>query len=420
MSCARSTDVPKSPLNVFVSGVLAGRLIRSEREADTILFGYREGCAKEHAVSLTMPVRPDQYDAMGGLLPIFEMNLPEGLLRERLRNLYAKAIPEFDDLDLLSIVGTSQIGRLRYSQRDHLEEDVPGQDLDELLSYRGTADLFAHLLERFATYSGISGVQPKVLVRDAKAPDKMFHRGATHIVKAFDAREYPELAANELICTRGAQAAGIPTASLQLSRNRQLLIAERFDRTAEGNYLGIEDFCVLDGRRAHGRYDGSYENVAGRIADFVSSDSLARAREQYALMVGYFCAIENGDAHLKNFAVIYENPEAEVRLAPAYDIVSTTPYIPRDTLALTLNGTKSFPNREQLIRFIRLVTRRSERDAQDLLTQIAHGVSVAIAEASRYGKQHRGAARFAERLVGTFTRGLARLGCKPKAVRVAD
>jgi hypothetical protein len=25
-----------------------------------------------------MPVRSDQYDAMSGLLPIFEMNLPEG------------------------------------------------------------------------------------------------------------------------------------------------------------------------------------------------------------------------------------------------------------------------------------------------------------------------------------------------------
>src|SRR5258708_29520883 len=58
-----------------------------------------------------MPVRPDQYDAMAGLLPIFEMNLPEGALKERLRMQFAKTIPEFDDLDLLSIVGSSQIGR---------------------------------------------------------------------------------------------------------------------------------------------------------------------------------------------------------------------------------------------------------------------------------------------------------------------
>src|SRR5262249_14063622 len=216
------------------------------------------------------------------------------------------------------------------------------QDLQELLSYRGTADLFAHLLERYATYSGISGVQPKVLIRDDAAPAKLFHRGATHIVKAFDPREYPELAANELICTSGAAAAGIATPRLELSSNRQLLIAERFDRTDEGGYLGIEDFCVLDGRRAHGRYDGSYEHIARRISAFVSNTALVRAREQYARMIAYCCAIENGDAHLKNFAVLYEHPESEVRLAPAYDIVSTTPYMPRDTLALTLAGTKTF------------------------------------------------------------------------------
>jgi serine/threonine-protein kinase HipA len=80
---------------------------------------------------------------MGGLLPLFEMNLPEGALRERLRNQFAKAIPEFDDLDLLAVVGSSQIGRLQYSTAEDLADPVPEQDLDEILTYNGTADLFA-------------------------------------------------------------------------------------------------------------------------------------------------------------------------------------------------------------------------------------------------------------------------------------
>jgi serine/threonine-protein kinase HipA len=401
--------VAKTILNVFAADASAGRLSRSERDEDTILFAYRDGCAREDAVSLTMPVRADQYDAMSGLLPIFEMNLPEGALRERFRNQFAKAIPNFDDLDLLAIVGTSQIGRLRYSQQERLEENVPAQDLDEILTYRGTADLFAHLLERFAPFSGVSGIQPKVLVRDDKAPDKLAYRGATHIVKAFDPREYPDLAANEVICTRGAAAAGIRTARLQLSENRRLLLVERFDRNPDGSYLGIEDFCVLDGRRAHGRYDGSYERVARRIKDFVSPGALARAREQFALMVAYSCAIENGDAHLKNFCVIYENPQAETHLAPAYDIVSTTPYLPRDTLALTLNESKTFPSRAVLLRFIRHVTSKTEKAAAALVEQVAEGVGVAIKEARQFGKQHRDAKRFTERLVESMSRGLARL-----------
>jgi serine/threonine-protein kinase HipA len=410
----RSIGVPKRGLNVFTAGTRAGRLSRSDREPDTILFSYGEGCLPVEAVSLTMPVRADQYDAAGGLLPIFEMNLPEGALRERLQLRFAKAIPEFDDLNLLAIVGASQIGRLRYSQQERLEEDVPGQDLQEILTYRGTADPFAHLLERFAAHSGISGIQPKVLVRDEKTPDKLTDRGATHIVKTYDTSEYPELAANELICTHGAAAAGIETTRLILSRNRRLLVADRFDRRPDGKYLGVEDFCVLNGLRAHGRYDGSYEGVARRMVDFVSPRSIARAREQYALTVAYSCAIENGDAHLKNFAVLYEDPEREVRLAPAYDILSTTPYLPRDTLALTLNGTKSFPTSASLTAFMKNVTGRSERAVLEMLDRVVYGVSTAIEEARLYGRKHGGiAGRFAQRLAEVMTRGLDRLGYKP-------
>lgn len=388
----------------------------ADREPDTILFSYGEDCRADAAVSLTMPVRADQYDASGGLLPIFEMNLPEGALRERLQLRFAKAIPEFDDLDLLAIVGTSQIGRLRYSQRERLEEDVPRQNLEEILTYRGTADLFAHLLERFAAHSGISGIQPKVLVRDEKAPDRLTDRGATHIIKAYDTAEYPELAANELICTHGAAAAGIETTRLTLAGNHRLLIADRFDRRSDGTYLGVEDFCVLNGLRAHGRYEGSYEGVARRMAEFISPRALPRAREQFALMVAYSCAIENGDAHLKNFAVLYESPEREVSLAPAYDILSTTPYIPRDTLALTLNGTKSFPTRDSLTLFMKNVTGKSERAILEMLDRVAYGVSAAIGEARLYSRSHAAAARFGQRLVEVLTRGLDRLGYEPLGI----
>jgi len=166
--------VKKTPLNVFTNNFRAGRITRSERLEDTLLFSYSDDCRPESAVSLTMPVRSDQYDAMAGLLPIFEMNLPEGQLRERLRNQFAKAIEEFDDLDLLSIVGSSQIGRLRYSTQMQLNEAIPAQDLNEILTYRGTDDLFAYLLERFAQYSGISGVRTaRHLGSDAQRHEKI-------------------------------------------------------------------------------------------------------------------------------------------------------------------------------------------------------------------------------------------------------
>jgi serine/threonine-protein kinase HipA len=402
----------KPSLNVFVGRDLVGALARSDVEDDTILFGYRDGVPSQSAASLTMPVRVDQYDSMGGLLPIFDMNLPEGALKERLRLQFAKTIPEFDDLDLLAIVGSSQIGRLRYSQQAQIDAAVPEQDLAEILTYTGAADLFAHLLERFAIYSGISGMQPKVLVREQKAPAKITHQGATHIVKSFDAAEYSELAANELICTFGAAAAGIATARVRLSDNRRLLIVDRFDLVPDGTYLGIEDFCVLDGRRAHGRYDGSYEGIAKRLTSFVSPRHLAEAREQFALMVAYACTIGNGDAHLKNFSVLYAHADDAIKLAPAYDMVSTLPYRPRDSLALTMNGSKDFPNRSRLLKFVRLVTGKTEGAADELLDQVTVGVQAAIKQAAQYARQHKDAARFVERLTNVMRAGRARLAEK--------
>jgi len=401
--------VKKQPLNVFTGSAAAGSLTRSDVEEDTILFGYRAGAKPEHAVSLTMPLRADQYDAMAGLLPIFEMNLPEGALRERLRLQFAKVIPEFDDLDLLQIVGTSQIGRLRYSLQETVEQEVPTQDLAEILTYEGGADLFAHLLERFAVYSGVSGMQPKVLVRDGAPPEKITHRGATHIVKSFDQREYPELAANEFICTLGAAVAGIDTTRVQLSANRQFLVVDRFDLMADGAYLGTEDFCVLEGRRSHGRYDGTYEGIARRMTDYVSPSMLARAREQFALVVAYACAIGNGDAHLKNFSVLYRHPEDPVLLAPAYDIVSTLPYLPKDTLALEMSGSKKFPDRARLLSFVRQVTGMTQNPAQQLLDQAALGVEAAVKHATDFARRYPDTRAFVERLRAILDSGLERL-----------
>jgi serine/threonine-protein kinase HipA len=401
--------VNKQPLHVFASSLLTGSLTHSDREQDTILFSYRQRTRAQDAVSVTMPVRADQYDSMGGLLPIFEMNLPEGALKDRLRMQFAKTIPEFDDLDLLSIVGASQIGRLRYAQQEQLRESVPTQDLSEILTYKGSADLFAYLLERFATYSGISGMQPKVLVREIALPEKVTQQGATHIVKSFDPREFPELVANELICTRGAEAAGIRTAQVQMSENRQFLIVDRFDLSENGRYLGTEDFCVLNARRAHGRYDGSYENIAKRITDYVSTNKLAEAREQFVLMVAYACAIENGDAHLKNFSVLYAQPEGEIALAPAYDLVCTSLYMPRDKLALTLNGSKDYPDRASLIKFIRNVTGKSVASAAGIIEQVIAGARASIGEVKRYAQRTSDAADFAEKLTAIMKRGIARL-----------
>lgn len=400
----------RAALDVFAAGRLSGQLQRSDIELDTFLFGYRDDCPASAAVSLTMPVVRDQYDSMGRLHPVFEMNLPEGMLRERLQRAFGKAVQNFDDLALLSIVGRSQIGRLRYAAPGALPSALPTQSVQDLLAYRGAEDLFGELIERFAEYSGVSGMQPKVLIRDAEnaALDRLTHKGATHIVKAFNPAEFAELAANEFFCMEAARLAGIPVPKVLLSENRRLLIMERFDLAPEGGYLGVEDFCVLNGMRSSGRYDASYELIAKRIKQFVSPAFQRQALEQFFSMLALSCAVENGDAHLKNFAVLYRDPESDVRLAPAYDIVSTTPYQPRDTLALTLAESKGFPGKETLVAFGRRACDLPAARVSALLRQVAEGVAQAIGMIRAYAQRNPDFEPAAARLMNVFERGMGR------------
>jgi serine/threonine-protein kinase HipA len=204
-------------IKVWTDAAEAGLLDRFGARGST--FVYLPGAPPVQAVSVTMPVRLPSWNIQYGLPPIFEMNLPEGVLRERLRLAFAKATGTFDEFDLLGIVGRSQLGRIRYTgQKEQLQEDVPFQSVDEILEKRRGRDLFRYLIDKFAPFSGISGVQPKILVRDetafvplSKTKQRLSqsYRGATHIVKFWEQNEYPQLAANEYFCLKIAEQCGL-------------------------------------------------------------------------------------------------------------------------------------------------------------------------------------------------------------------
>ena len=75
------------------------------------------------------------------------------------------------------------------------------------------------------------------------------------------------------------------------------------------------------------------------------------AREQFFAMLVLSVMLRNGDAHLKNFGVLYESAHGAVRLAPVYDVVTTTAYIEKDIPALSLSGTKKWWPRKALEQF---------------------------------------------------------------------
>lgn len=396
-------------LNVYTADDVAGTLARSDLEPDTTLFSYRSSCAPTSAVSLTAPVVRDSYDSMNGLLPIFDMNLPEGALREALKQAFSKTMPAFDDLSLLSIVGHSQIGRLRFMHPGQTPSQVPDVDFNELLTTRGTKALFDDLLRRYAASSGVSGAQPKILVGASTGGlglDRITRKGATHIVKAFENKKYPELAANEFFCMRAAQLAGLPTPKMSLSDDRQILLVERFDIDDEGRYLGFEDFCVLRAVRSHGKYDASYEGLAASVGSFVSPVHQATAMEQLFLNVVLSCVVRNGDAHLKNFGVLYSDCTKEVSFAPAYDITSTVVYLPRDVLALSLGGTKAFPDSRQIVSFGRQSCGLTQRRVGELLGQVGEGVGAAIKEMNEFANESKDFRGVADNMTRVFQNGL--------------
>jgi serine/threonine-protein kinase HipA len=313
-------------IKVWTDGAEAGLLDRSGRGST---FLYLPDALPARAASVTMPVRLASWEVPFGLAPIFEMNLPEGVLRERLRLAFAKATGTFDDLDLLAIVGRSQVGRIRYTERNEpLREDVPFQSVEEILARARDGDLLRHLIDRFASFSGISGVQPKVLVRDEKAFAEhqkdarlsQSYRGATHIVKFWEPNEYPELAANEYFCLRVAERCGLEVPFFQLAQDGAALVIDRFDLRADGTYRGFEDFCVLNARRTDQKYNGSHEtSILKRFEQYANSPHVHADLEKLFTLIALNCALRNGDAHLKNFGIVYDDV-----LAKRVSLPSTT------------------------------------------------------------------------------------------------
>ncbi|MGA2074186.1 MAG: type II toxin-antitoxin system HipA family toxin [Terriglobia bacterium] len=400
-------------IKVWTDAAEAGLLDHHGERGST--FAYMPGTAPERAVSVTMPVRLESWSVPFGLPPIFEMNLPEGALRERLRLAFAKATGTFDEFDLLAVVGRSQVGRVRYTgDKEQLHEDVPFQSVDEILARRRDGDLFRYLLEKFAVYSGISGVQPKILVRDEQAFAQMqhgprlsqSHRGATHIVKLWEPNEYPQLAANEHFCLTVASRCGLEVPPYRLAEDGMALVIDRFDLRPDGTYRGFEDFCALNARRTDEKYRGSYEtSIIKRFQQFANSPNVNDDLEKLFTLIALNCALRNGDAHLKNFGIVYDDVLGEARLAPGYDLVTTSVYLAKDTMALTLNGSTRWPSAKELRKLGETRLGSPPSRIKQILERIDEAISATKADVRAYIKQQPDFAETGERMLQEWEKG---------------
>lgn len=354
-----------SQLGVSIAGQPSGLLLKHSLYE----FRYLDPRPDQPGVALLMPasVRPTWQD--GDLFAVMDQNLPEGDLFMRLRAMYPKQ--PLTPMHMLALIGGNGIGRLGY--RLPGSEPVtqpPPMARDALLHTRFTPETFDALVRDYlSTGAGISGLQPKVMV-----PDRATVPVPSLIVKAAGPA-YPGLAANEFLCLSAARRAGIATPSFALSDDGELLVLDRFDLEfdapdAAPRRLGFEDIAALAGLRvrdvlADRKYQGSYQRVAELLKQLqLPRSSLHRFFEQVVFSV----MVRNGDAHLKNFGVLYRAPD-DAWLAPMFDVVTTVVYryqryaggpeLEDRTLALKLfagrHRTRAYPTTEELLQFGRKV-----------------------------------------------------------------
>lgn len=320
-------------------------------------FSYQS--ASPYWCSLTMPVRGTPYQ-YGDLHPVFAQNLPEGYVRryisERLER-YAKV----NDLYLLALQQDHGIGHIgvRSEMPRIAREQV---SLDDILTWNASEPIFPQLLERFYLRGMLSGMQPKVMV---PITGRATVTQQDLIVKSFD-DEFDQLTVNEFVCMSAAAEAGLCPPRFWLSQDQRSFIIERFDRP-NGERVGFEDFTVLTGKR---KYEGSYETLLKAVMDYTRTAE--EVEKAYRLIV-FNCMIGNGDAHLKNFALLYSSDRRRIALAPPYDITHNLiyPTIERK-LALKIGGARTFPNRQTLIKLGRLF---KVRHAQSILEEMADTLS---------------------------------------------
>jgi len=371
-----------------------GVTIGTTHEADlmhesTYVLSYLSDQADRPTASLLLPRSKILYQGVD-LFPSMDMNLPEGYLFQRLVELHPKM--PLTKMHLLALMGSNGIGRIGFTLEGHAQPPARIISKASILQSSNKEELFSELVRSYlSTGAGISGVQPKIMVPTRAAlpiPDL--------IVKTAG-REFPHLAINEYMCLAVAKEAGLDVPVFELSDDGTILVLDRFDLDSQGRRLGFEDIAALMGLRVNDRlsnrkYQGSYEAIAEVITIF-SSDvnaDLKRFFEQVTLSV----MLRNGDAHLKNFGMLYSNSD-DVRLSPVFDVVTTAIYqferpggvLSEDrTMALkwlkgkTFAG-KPYPTYEQLVDFA-ANTCRGAPDPRITVEAIAQAMRVTLDRAA--------------------------------------
>lgn len=286
------------------------------------------------------------------LPPFFSNLLPEGHLREYLAK--RAGVKPDREFFLLAMLGADLPGAITVTPIDG-DADDDHRDDDEVKEHRRLSPL------RFS----LAGVQLKfsaIMEATGGLTVPADGIGGSWIVKLPSAR-FEGVPENEFAMMELARSVGIPTPKVKLvsiksidglpedagKMEGQALVVERFDRKPDGGRVHMEDFAQVFGVYSDYKYEKrSYANIAQVLAAEAGEEGAYDfvRRLVFSVMIG------NADMHLKNWSLLYPDGRKPV-LAPAYDYVSTIPYLPKDQLALGFGASKRIDTitQEQINRF---------------------------------------------------------------------
>ncbi|MBL8252472.1 MAG: HipA domain-containing protein [Candidatus Competibacter sp.] len=343
---------------VYLYDRLVGRL---HRRHDLTRFAFEEGYwddPNRAVLGLRFEENPRaRHQSNMRLPPWFSNLLPEGRLREWIAQARRTSIER--EMELLAQVGHDLPGAVRVLAADEMVPVDLSDHGDSGVDRGGAMDsLWSFSL------AGV-GLKFSMLAQGDRLTIPARGERGDWIVK-LPHPAYPGVPENELAMMTLAKAVGIEVPEVRLvhrdeveplpesvwSGQDRLFAVKRFDRGPGRELIHIEDLAQVRGFYPDAKYAGSFETVGALVYRGRDAESL----REFARRLAFNILIGNGDAHLKNWSLIYRDPRVPM-LAPAYDLVATFVYRPSaegsEEMALRFGQSKRFED-ARISAFMRL------------------------------------------------------------------
>ena len=350
-------------LSVFVEingeSIYVGEIVG--KDSNDACFTYADAYlenSEHHAISIGLPLEEKTFDAQRTRI-FFEGLLPEGFTRRCVAEWMHK--DENDYMSILAGLGRECLGAIKIvDESDEVIEpeyrELLAKEVYALASEGATES--AELVTK--SHLSLTGASGKVgLYLDEKEGKWYLPIGeapSTHIVKQSHVR-LKKIVANEQLCLLTAKYLGIeiPESFIVTTDGDDetvLFATKRYDRKFIENEkmlngmlvprrLHQEDFAQALGIAASNKYEKNNEGYLKKLFDVIRSHSADPMTDSLRLwdICVFNYLVGNTDNHIKNLSLLYSEDLKSVRLAPAYDIVSTMIYeSSTENMALSIDG----------------------------------------------------------------------------------